>query len=56
MFELSAHEDIQKRARESIEKVLKKYGCLNHEALNEMHYLQQCINGNILLANPPFLF
>lgn len=56
MFELSINEDIQKKARESIKEVLKNHdGCVNHEALNELHYLQQCINGNFTLLFPLLL-
>lgn len=48
MFELSINEDIQKRARESVYEVLKNHGDLTYEAINEMQYLQQCINGTFL--------
>ncbi|XP_037027121.1 probable cytochrome P450 6a14 [Bradysia coprophila] len=45
MFELSINDDIRKKARQSIYECLKKHdGCLTYEALNEMHYLQQCIH------------
>lgn len=56
MFELSINEDIQNRARESIQKVLKNYDCLNYDALNEMEYLQQCIDGKFTLTLLPSIF
>jgi cytochrome P450 family 6 len=46
IYELSQHEDIQKKARESIRKVLKEHdGEFTYEAVNEMQYVEQCVNG-----------
>lgn len=46
MYELSVNEDIQAKARESVKDVLKKHGNkLTYESVNEMDYLEQCVNG-----------
>lgn len=50
LYELARHRDIQKRARASIEEVLEKYdGKFTYEAIQEMHFLEQCINGEIFI-------
>jgi hypothetical protein len=47
MYELAVNENFQKKARESVQRVLKKHGnILNYESVSEMDYLEQCINGN----------
>lgn len=52
MYELSLHEDIQKKARKEVQEVLKKHGGeLTYESVNEMQYLEQVINGNIYKRN-----
>lgn len=46
IYELSQHEGIQIKARDSIKAVLKKHGNkLTYAAVQEMQYLDQCING-----------
>lgn len=46
MFELAKNTDIQQKAYEEINSVLKKYdGNLNYESLSEMKYLDACIDG-----------
>lgn len=53
VFELSINEGIQQKARETVQNVLKKHGNnMNYEALNEMDYLEQCIN-EALRKYPP---
>lgn len=45
MFELALNQEIQKKARDSVIKVLEKHNNnLNYDSLNEMTYLEQCIN------------
>lgn len=47
MYELSQHDDIQKKAREEVKKVLQKHkNKLTYESVNDMRYLEQCIEGN----------
>lgn len=47
LHELSQNPDIQEKARKEIEEVLAKHdGKITYEALNEMRYLEQCINGD----------
>jgi cytochrome P450 family 6 len=46
MYELSVNEDIQDKARESVKDALEKHGNkLTYESVNEMDYLEQCVNG-----------
>lgn len=46
MYELSLNQDIQAKARKSvIEALTRSGGCLTFEAIGEMSYLEQCING-----------
>lgn len=53
MYELSINQDIQKKARDSVQQVLKKHGNnLTYESINEMDYLEQCIN-EALRKYPP---
>jgi cytochrome P450 family 6 len=50
LHELSQNPDIQQRVRESIADVLEKHdGKITYEALNDMHYLEQCINGEFFI-------
>jgi cytochrome P450 family 6 len=46
LYELACNPHIQDKAREEIDEILKKYGELSYEAMNEMTYLQKIINGN----------
>lgn len=53
MYELSINEEIQRKARESAIKVLEKHGNLyTYEAVNEMEYIEQCINETLRLHSP----
>jgi cytochrome P450 family 6 len=46
LHELSLHQDIQEKARRNVLEVMEKFGGeITYEALNEMTYLEQCING-----------
>ncbi|KAG4072089.1 hypothetical protein HA402_015588 [Bradysia odoriphaga] len=53
MYELSINEDIQRKARESVIKVLEKHGNeYTYEAVNDMEYVEQCINETLRLHSP----
>lgn len=46
LFELSRNQDVQKKVREEVKKVLAKHeGKFTYEALSEMNYLESCIYG-----------
>lgn len=46
LHELSLNQEIQERARKSIQEVLARHdGKITYESLNEMTYLEQIING-----------
>lgn len=50
MFELAINQEIQQKVRASVIEVLKKHdNQLTYEAINEMHYLEQCVNGELSL-------
>lgn len=55
LTELAYHKDIQEKLRDEINEVVKKYdGKITYEALSEMHYLDQVINGlfhSLILEN-----
>lgn len=53
MYELSINEDIQRKARESVREVLKKHGNeMTYEAVNEMDYIEQCVNEALRKHSP----
>lgn len=45
LYELSLQEDIQRRARENVITAVSRHGGLNYDALMDMGYLDQCVNG-----------
>lgn len=48
LTELSFHRDVQDRARAEVDKVLAKHnGEITYEALHDMTYLQQVIEGKL---------
>jgi hypothetical protein len=50
MFELAVNEDIQKKIRNSVRQVMEKHeNKLTYESVGEMHFLEQCINGDDLI-------
>lgn len=52
MYELSQSDEIQRKARESVQEALKKHGnSFTYESVNEMHYLEQCVNGWFFMRN-----
>lgn len=53
MYELSINEDIQRKARETAIKVLEKHGnAYTYESVNEMDYIEQCINETLRRHSP----
>lgn len=49
IYELSQNQEIQSKARESVKKVLEKHNNkMTYETCSEMHYLEQCINGELM--------
>lgn len=53
MYELSINEEIQSKARESAIKVLEKHGNqYTYESVNEMDYIEQCINETLRKHSP----
>lgn len=52
LYELSLHQKIQDKAREEVRNVLKKYdGNLTYEAMHEMKYLGQIVDGKLITSN-----
>lgn len=46
MFELSLDQKLQEKARESVKRVLEKHNNqITYESVNDMQYLEQCVNG-----------
>jgi len=53
MYELSINVDTQKKARESAKEVLKKHGNnFTYEAVNDMDYIEQCVNETLRKHSP----
>lgn len=49
LYELSMNQDIQSKARKEIDDTLMKHGGqFTYEAMKEMHYINQIIEGIIL--------
>ncbi|KYB27037.1 Cytochrome P450 6a2-like Protein [Tribolium castaneum] len=52
LYELAKHQDIQQKVREEIETVLAKFdGKVTYEAIQEMHYMNQVLNGTNYFIN-----
>lgn len=45
LYELSLNDELQEKVRQHVKDVIEKHGSLNYEAVNDMHYLEQCVNG-----------
>ena len=62
IHELAQNPKIQDKVRQHIFEVLEKHdGKISYEAVSEMHYLEQCVNGNFIknllfLGNFPSIF
>ena len=56
IYELSKSEELQTKARQNVLDAMDKTkGELTYETLNEMQYIDQCINGKSLISSfkPP---
>lgn len=48
LYELSLNQEVQERARQSVREVLEKHkGVWSYEAVLDMTYIEQCINGEL---------
>ncbi|KAL9708003.1 hypothetical protein quinque_011521 [Culex quinquefasciatus] len=47
MYELARNPDIQDKARKSVSEVLKQHGSMSYEAVQDMKYLECCINESL---------
>jgi cytochrome P450 family 6 len=48
LYELARNQEVQDRARTSVQEVLKRHnGAMTYEAMTEMTYIDQCINGEV---------
>ena len=45
LYELSLNVDLQEKVRQHVKEIIEKHGSFNYEAVNDMHYLEQCVNG-----------
>lgn len=45
LFELGRNHDIQNKLRNEIERVIEKHGGVTYEAINDMSYMNQVVNG-----------
>uniref|UniRef100_U5ENJ2 Putative cytochrome n=1 Tax=Corethrella appendiculata TaxID=1370023 RepID=U5ENJ2_9DIPT len=52
LYELAKNPEYQEKARQSIAETIKKHNELSYEAINDMHYLEQCINETLRLHPP----
>ncbi|XP_070528191.1 probable cytochrome P450 6a23 isoform X3 [Cardiocondyla obscurior] len=56
LYELAHHEDVQDKLRNEIDEVLKTYGELSYDTVNEMKYLHKVVNETMRKYPPiPFL-
>lgn len=52
LHELSINQELQDKARKNVLKVLARHdGKLTYDAINEMTFLEKCINGELFLDN-----
>lgn len=49
LYELAKNQELQNKARRNIADVLAKHGAMTYEAVHEMAYIENCINGIQLL-------
>lgn len=47
LYELAQNSDLQNKARKSVMDAIKKYGSLTYEAMQDMQYIDQCINESL---------
>lgn len=54
VYEMARHPELQQRARDEVNEVLKNYGGQSsYEALNEMVYLNMVLDGKYFKYNGP---
>uniref|UniRef100_A0A182PZ92 Uncharacterized protein n=1 Tax=Anopheles epiroticus TaxID=199890 RepID=A0A182PZ92_9DIPT len=44
LYELALNEELQEKARENINEVMKNFDTISYEAVHEMKYIEMCIN------------
>ncbi|EAT39031.1 AAEL009124-PA [Aedes aegypti] len=47
LYELAQNSDLQNKARKSVMDSIKKHGSLTYEAMQDMQYIDQCINESL---------
>ncbi|XP_062552477.1 probable cytochrome P450 6a14 [Armigeres subalbatus] len=47
LYELAQNIDLQNKARKCVEDAFKKHGSVSYEAIQDMHYIDQCINESL---------
>lgn len=47
LFEMAQNQEIQQKARNEVQKLLKKHGSIKYDAVMEMHYLDTVIFGKM---------
>lgn len=45
MYELALNQELQEKARQEIDEILKKHGGMSYDAINDMTYLHKVVNG-----------
>lgn len=48
LYELALNQDLQDKARKDVLDTITKHGSLSYEAVHEMKYLDNCINGKFI--------
>lgn len=57
MFELAKHQEIQQKVYDEITEVIQKHGGqLTYEAVSDMKYLGQCLDGKLISVESIYLF
>lgn len=51
LYELAKNQELQDKARRNIDEVLAKYGTMTYEAVHEIRYIENCINGKFFFMS-----